>query len=95
MQGDAGRERFFFARRGAAHYGIVRWDNAVKRDGAWVVTDRTVGLRVGSQPPAFSFEGLLDRARRTVGKDGECLSNQRKMPSHSNAAIRIDTIPNT
>lgn len=68
MQRDAGRERFFFARRGAAHYGIVRWDNAVKRDGEWVVTDRTVGLRVGSQPPVFSFNGLLDRARRTVEK---------------------------
>ncbi|NLV43568.1 MAG: hypothetical protein GXY07_03585 [Candidatus Hydrogenedentes bacterium] len=64
MQQDAGRERFFFARKGEDCYGIVRWDNAVKRDGTWVVLERTIGLRLGVQEPEFSFAGMLDRVRK-------------------------------
>lgn len=63
MQQDAGRERFFFARKGEDCYGIVRWDNAVKRGGDWVVMERTVGLRLGVRKPEFSFAGMLDRVR--------------------------------
>jgi hypothetical protein len=67
MENDAGRERFFFARKGDTFFGIVRWDNSVKRDGEWVVTGRTVGLRLGVQEPAFSFAGMRDRVLEMRG----------------------------
>lgn len=63
MENDAGRERFFFARKDAEFYGIVRWDNSLKRDGAWVVIERTIGLRTGIQEAEFSFAGMLERVR--------------------------------
>lgn len=62
MENAAGRERFFFARKDDTHYGLVRWDNAVKRDGEWVTIERTIGLRIGTQELEFSFAGMIERA---------------------------------
>ncbi len=63
MENDAGRERFYFARRGSMHYGIVRWDFSSRRNGDWFVSDRTIGLRRGTQNPVFSFAGMETRVR--------------------------------
>lgn len=64
MEKDAARERFIFGRNGDTYYGIVRWDNSVKREGDWVVTERTVGLKVGELEPKFSFDGMLERVKK-------------------------------
>lgn len=64
-QPNPGRERFFFAKKNGTAYGIVRWDNSALVNGAWVVTDRTVGLCI-QQDAGFSMKQmelrvLLDR----------------------------------
>lgn len=66
MANDVSRERFFIGRKGATHYGIVRWDNSLMRDGQWQVIERCVGLERGRTPDgrALSFEGMRERARR-------------------------------
>jgi hypothetical protein len=64
MENDAARERFIFGRKGDTYFGIVRWDNALKVDGKWVITERTVGLKVAELEPRFSFDGMMDRCRK-------------------------------
>lgn len=63
MDQGMARERFFFAKKNGQYYGIVRWDNS-KYDpatGQFRVIDRTVGLRLLSDP-AFSLKGMETRS---------------------------------
>ena len=64
MENDTGRERFFVGRRGDLHYGIIRWDNSLMRDGQWVVIERCVGLKRGHTEDGkpFAFYGMFERA---------------------------------
>jgi hypothetical protein len=64
MNNGAARERFIFARKGSAYYGIVRWDGSVPAGGGldgrisgWVVTGRAVGLRSVTDA-TFSSAGM-------------------------------------
>lgn len=63
MENDAGRERFFFARRGDTFYGIVRWDSSACVNGTWKVANRTTGLKLLNWAPACRFAGFDRRAR--------------------------------
>jgi hypothetical protein len=66
MNHGVARERFIFARKGSAYYGIVRWDYAVPVSGTdgrvsgWFITDRTTGLR-SITDATFSSAGMPGR----------------------------------
>ncbi len=64
MNDNAARERFIFARKGAVFYGIVRWDESYLVDGNWEVRARTTALRRIKQDTPFSFDGMIERARK-------------------------------
>lgn len=63
MNDNGARERFIFARKGDAYFGMVRWDVSEMRGGKWVVTGRATGLKQMTADGGFSFAGMYDRVR--------------------------------